>query len=666
MGRLSHVKTSRGSLPLATGLALFALFLPPAAHGPAAQASIVQITSPQGRIASTGPVRIVAQIRAASESAVEMEIDAVRFYVDDQYVGEDREGPVYAVSWADKNPFAPVSIRAEAVRGDMAVGVDSVTLPALDITDESRVASVLLDVSVLDEEGRYVSQLTRDHFSVYEDGKAQTIELMDAALVPTTHTLLVDTSNSMSYRFDFVRRVARRMGSSMKANDQMVVLPFASSLGPMTGPTTDLTAIASAVESLQSKGGTAIADAIIATSERLESLDGRHIIVLITDGYDEQSTARFEQAMEAVRRLHGTLYTIGINGAAGVSIRGREALKQLAAGTGGKAFFPSRDEELPVVHDKVAADVASRYLLTYTPTNQDRDGLWRKIQVTTGNPLLTVRTREGYFAAAPLPIKPTLEFVARDTNHRPVALNANDLLVVEDGVEQKVTSFQEAVAPVSMVMALDKSGSMRGEEEAVKAAAGAFIDALRPEDALGVLGFSDGAEWLADVAPYRTWSRHAVNQYKTGGGTALYDGIGLALERLEGVKGRRAIVVMTDGKDEDNPGKGPGSKLTFQEISQRLAQTDVAIYAIGLGKGVDKLTLEHLAEVTNGEAYFPEDVTKLADEYRRVIEDLRRRYIVGYTSTNSKRDGKWRTVELKSRVDGLVIASRGGYEAPPR
>ena len=95
-------------------------------------------------------------------------------------------------------------------------------------------------------------------------------------------------------------------------------------------------------------------------------------------------------------------------------------------------------------------------------------------------------------------------------------------------------------------------------------------------------------------------------------------------------------------------------------------QTDVAIYAIGLGKGVDKLTLEHLSEVTNGEAYFPSDVSALAGEFRRVVEDLRRRYVVGYTSTNSKRDGRWRTVELKSRIDGLVIASRGGYDAPAK
>jgi hypothetical protein len=261
---------NRVPVPLALAMAMLTLGLPPATRHVAAQASIVQITSPQGRIASTGLVRIVAQIRTGSESSPEMDVDAVRFYVDNQLVGEDRDGPVYAVQWADKNPFAAVSIRAEAVRADIAVGVDSVTLPPLDITDESRIASVLLDVSVLDEQGRYVRELTREHFAVYEDGQTQTIELMDAALVPTTHTLLVDTSNSMSYRFDFVRRVARRMGSSMKPNDQMVVLPFASTLGPMTGPTTDLAAIASAVESLESKGGTAIADAIIATSDRAD------------------------------------------------------------------------------------------------------------------------------------------------------------------------------------------------------------------------------------------------------------------------------------------------------------------------------------------------------------------------------------------------------------
>ncbi len=637
-----------------------------ATHTPArAQAPLIDITSPEGRIASSGPVRIVAQLRASDDESV-LDVDGVRFYVDDTLVGEDTEGPIYAAQWADKNPFAPVTIRAEAIRSGVVVSTDTTKLPGLEITDESRIASVLMDVSVLDEQGRYVRELTRANFTVFEDGKAQTIELMDAALVPTTHTLLVDTSNSMSYRFDFVRRAARRLGSTMRPNDHMVVLPFSATLGPMTGPTTDLITVASAVDFMQSRGGTAISDAVIAASQRLEPLEGRHVMVLITDGYDEHSDAKFDEAMEAVKKLHGTLYTVGINGAAGISIRGRAALKRLAEGTGGKAFFPSRDEELPVVHDRVASDVASRYLLTYTPTNQERDGLWRKVDIATGNPKLTIKTRDGYFAAAPPPIKPTLEFVARDLNRRPVAITRGDLVVIEDGIEQEISSFQESVDPVSIVMALDKSGSMRGQEESVKAAAAAFIDALRPEDRLGVVGFSNGAEGLADIAPYRTWSRHAVNQYRTSGGTALYDGIGLALERLEGIKGRRAIVVMTDGKDENAAGNGPGSQLTFTEIIGRLAQTDVEIYAIGLGKGVDRQTLEHLAKITNGEAYFPSDVSQLVTDYRRVTEDIRRRYVLGWTSTNSRRDGKWRTVELRTKTNGLVLASRGGYEAPSR
>jgi Ca-activated chloride channel family protein len=652
----------RTSVFVTFALALLTLLSFQPSSSAQAPESPVQITSPHGRIETSGPLRLVAQVRAEYVENV----SAVRFFVDDALVGEDTEGPIYAVQWTDKNPFVPATIRVEAVGMDGVVGTDAVTLPGLDIKDEAEVASVLLDISVLDEEGQYVRGLTSEHFQVFEDDQTQTIDLVDAATVPTTHTLLVDTSNSMSYRFEFVRRAARRLASSMKPGDQMVVLPFASSLGPMTGPTADLNAVASAIETMKSGGGTAIADAILSASDVMENVDGRHIFVLFTDGYDEHSNAKLDQAMDAVRRLHGTLYTVGINGAAGMSIKGREGLKNLAAGTGGKAFFPTRDEELPVIHDRVASDVASRYLLTYTPTNQQRDGKWRAIRVSTGNPALSVKTREGYFSAEPPPVRPTLEFVARDSNRRPIEINPSDLIVVEDGVEQRVTTFQEVVAPVSMVMALDKSGSMRQEEEFVRSAAASFIDSLRPEDALGVLGFSDGADWLADIAPYRTWSRHAVSQYKTSGGTALYDGLGLALERLAPVKGRRAIVLLSDGKDEDAPGRGPGSKLTANDIFEQLAKTDVAIYAIGLGKGIDRPFLEKLAAMTNGEAYFPSDVTMLAADYKRVVEDLRRRYIVGYTSTNSTRDGKWRNVELKSRVDGLVIASRGGYDAPSK
>ena len=127
-----------------------------------AQAPMVDITSPLGRIASAGAVRIVAQLRAESDEGFIAPVSTVRFFVDDAPVGEDPEGPVYAVEWADSNPFSPVTIRAEAVGVDGLIGVDSVTLPPLDVTDETSVASVLLDVAVMDKEGKYVQKLTKD------------------------------------------------------------------------------------------------------------------------------------------------------------------------------------------------------------------------------------------------------------------------------------------------------------------------------------------------------------------------------------------------------------------------------------------------------------------------------------------------------------------------
>ena len=167
----------------------------------------------------------------------------------------------------------------------------------------------------------------------------------------------------------------------MKPSDQMVVLPFASALGPMTGPTTDLTAIASAIDTLQERRRHRDRRRHPRRPPtRMEALDGRHIFVLFTDGYDEHSRRASTQAMEAVRRTaRHALHRRHQRRRRRVD-RGREALKQLADRHRRQGVLSDRDEELPLVHDRVAADVASRYLLTYTPTNQERDGQWREVQ----------------------------------------------------------------------------------------------------------------------------------------------------------------------------------------------------------------------------------------------------------------------------------------------
>ena len=93
---------------------------------------------------------------------------------------------------------------------------------------------------------------------------------------------------------------------------------------------------------------------------------------------------------------------------------------------------------------------------------------------------------------------------------------------------------------------------------------------------------------------------------------------------------------------------------------------NTTIYTIGLGPKVDHDFLQNIANLSSGESYFPDDVEGLRDDYRRVVENLRRRYVVSYTSTNGARDGSWRRVEIRPRPDDVVVRSRGGYVAPER
>jgi VWFA-related protein len=355
---------------------------------------------------------------------------------------------------------------------------------------------------------------------------------------------------------------------------------------------------------------------------------------------------------------------VGIGGVAGISIRGERLLKRLATETGGRAFFPAREIELRPVHEQVASDVQLRYLLSYTPKNQKVDGTWRRISVSTADPTWTVRTRPGYFAPQPPPVRPAIEFTMVDANRQLLNVSADTLRVLEDGVEQTVDVFQEAVSPVSIVFALDTSGSMKKVAEDVKSAARSFVQALRPQDPLGLILFSDRAQFAHDVTTNRSWSLDAIDKYQANGGTALYDALYNALMRLRGIEGRRVVVVMTDGRDENNRGDGPGSTRGLEEVRDRLRSVDATVFAIGLGTNLDRTLLEGLAAESGGEAAFPQDVSALPQEFRRIVENLRKRYVVSYTSTNSSRDGKWRNVEIRSTTPGVRVISRGGYFGP--
>jgi Ca-activated chloride channel family protein len=622
----------------------------------------IRITSPLGRTGAIGAVRIVAQVSAEKNA----QLGPVRFYVDGQLVGEDPSGPPFAVEWTDENPFETREIHVNIADSSGNVARDTVTLKPLELVERAEITSVYVEASVQDKAGKFVTGLEPSAFALAEDDDPQTLDVVQARQLPATYTLLIDTSQSMSRRIDFVRDAATQLAGFLRKDDRIIVAPFSRTLASITGPTDDRATVADAISTITPRGGTAILDSLEAAAGMIAGIEGRHAIILLTDGYDEHSTQAFDDALAAVQRTGAAVYVVGIGGVAGISLKGERFLRKLAADTGGRAFFPTREIELRPIHEMVASEVTLRYILTYVPKNQKVDGTWRTIAVKVADPALRVRARPGYFAPKPPPVRPQIEFTLKNTTRELADVSIDDLRVVEDGVEQKVEAFQEALSPVSIVFALDASGSMRKATDDVKAAAKAFVQNVRPEDALGLILFADKSQFAHDMTTRRDWSVEAIDKYVASGGTALYDAAYDSLTRLRGLEGRRVVVLMTDGRDENNPGTGPGSARTYAQVLERLKTVDATVYAIGLGPRIDRAKLEELAAISGGEAYFPQDVPSLAEDFDRILETLRRRYFISYTSTNSTRDGAWRKVEIASKKPGVLVLSRGGYNAPDK
>lgn len=623
----------------------------------------VRITSPLGRTGIPGAIRIVAQVQYPPS----VHPGEVRFFVDQKLLGSVSAGPPYALEWVDENPFERTEISVEAVDGVGNSARDKVVLEPFEVSEAAEVTSVLLEASVQDEDGRFVKGLPPTAFRVEEDGVPQALDLVRQEAVGATFALLVDQSGSMSRRMDFVQRTAATLSGYMTPLDRMIIAPFSKEIGAITGPTNDRPTIIEGISAIKPSGGTAILDSLAEASRILANAEGRRAMVLITDGYDEHSTTSYEEALEAVKSTGATLYVVGIGGVAGISMKGERLLRRLAVETGGRFFFPSRDSQLAEVHDVLTEDVQNRYLITYTPKNQTVDGAWREVAVHTAEPSHLVRTRPGYFAPKPPPIRPAIEFTAIDPEGRYLNLSAEDLEVLENGIPQDVETFQEAVQPVSIVLALDASGSMKKKELDLIAGAQEFINALRPQDNLALVLFADRPVFAHDLSTNRLFASEALAGYTANGGTALYDAMSDSLIRLKRVEGRRVVVVMSDGRDEDNPGTGPGSVRRLEDVLRHVKDTGAVVFGIGLGTNVDQSALRQVAEASGGRTYFPHDVSELPAEFRRVVDDLRRRYVVGFTSSHIQRDGSWRDVKIRIKShEDAVVRSSGGYFAPAR
>jgi VWFA-related protein len=620
----------------------------------------VKITSPLGRTGLPGTIRIVARL----EGPTVAQTPQVHFYVDGELLATDTDGSPFDALWNDDNPFERRELSARAEWSSGLVRQDSVVLAPLEVTQAVEVTSIAVEATVMDEKGRFVKDLDSEDFALFEDDDLQELDLTAQSREPALFALLVDGSQSMAIRSDAVRAASARLIDALGEEDQILVAPFTRTITSVTGPTTDRATVLDAIAGIRHAGGTAILDALGEAATTLSGTTRRQAVVLITDGYDEDSASKFDEAIEKLRDSSLTLYVIGLGGVAGISLQGEQLLLQLAEETGGHAWFPRDERQLLSAYEAIAADVQHRYLLTYTPTNQRRDGSWRAISVTVPGSHARVQARKGYTAPIAPPIRASLEFTGVGAGQTPLSLTREDLVVLEDGVPQEVDVFHEAVLPVTFMLALDASGSMKRNAERAQDAAREFIQAMRPEDEVGMILFATESAYIHSPTTRRDWSLDAIDGYVAEGGTALYDALWDSLAQLASVPGRRVVVVVTDGRDENAPSTGPGSLRSWEDVLAQLEKTDAAIYAVGIGSNVDQGRLRQLAGRSGGAAYFPTDVTTLSADYAKILDELRRRYVVGFESTNRSRDGVWRKVEIRPNQAGVEIRSRGGYFPP--
>lgn len=269
--------------------------------------------------------------------------------------------------------------------------------------DVSRV-NVLFSVS--DKRGRFVTNLTKDDFEVFENKKKQSIiEFSSESDLPLRLALLIDTSNSVKNRFRFEQEAAVEFLNSLlrPKQDRAMIMSFDSRAQLVSPLTDDHDKLVSGVRELRPGGGTALFDAIYTScKDHLVKDQPRHkfrrAIVILSDGEDNQSPYTRDQALEMAQKSDVVIYSVSTNDTR-LQTDGDKLLKYFATETGGLALFPFRVEDLSQSFENISNELRSQYSVLYRPEPLHTDGLFHRIDIRVKNKKdFVVRARKGYFA----------------------------------------------------------------------------------------------------------------------------------------------------------------------------------------------------------------------------------------------------------------------------
>lgn len=250
----------------------------------------------------------------------------------------------------------------------------------------------------------------------------------------------------------------------------------------------------------------------------------------------------------------------------------------------------------------------------------------------------------------------------RDRNHQYVpGLARRDFTILEDRVQQQILSFEDEINPFAGVILLDASGSMENKLSLVRAACASFVDRLGEGDSFAIYSFGDSkVRLLQDFTEIRDIP-DAVWDLRAKGMTTLYDAIVTASRALASrPERRRAIMIVSDGADTQ-------SKATLDQAIRSAVEAQVIVYAVDLSDGAANPAnsgagvLKSLTTKTGGRFFTSPGGSRLREAFDQTIDELRHQYTLTYSPANDRKDGRWRTIEVRIDRPHLDIRTREGY-----
>jgi len=268
---------------------------------------------------------------------------------------------------------------------------------------------VQLDVTVIDQKNNPVLNLNKNDFTVYEDKVQQSINSVSREEVPLSFGIVIDTSGSMRKRLQTISDAASDLFKLVRPDDECFLTQFKTEAELVQGFTNDQSQLEHSLGELFTSGGTALLDAIIATSDYAQQKGKRRrkAIIVISDGLEKNSSAKEKEVVSAIKENDVQLYMIGFldeDGSksffgASASKKAQQLLSRLADDSGGRAFFPKGLAEIPAIAAQIAKDLRTQYVVSYYPSNEKRDGTFRTLRVEVNSKRkLVVRARQGYYA----------------------------------------------------------------------------------------------------------------------------------------------------------------------------------------------------------------------------------------------------------------------------